>query len=324
MVPRCRPRCAEILESALGADLSRVRLHTGSASSELNRSISAVAFTHGRDIHFRDGMPDPTTGPGLHLLAHELTHTIQQDASPVARHADAGPAVTRFAEATIRRAPIPTFSTLDPRAPDTAIPKFAKRPRWLRGGHGEAETVRTEVAATVRSMVRPATVEFDPPETVYQCQLCGRWSQLEALSVDHVVDWKEFCAPAADYQEFEERYHELSNLHLVHNNCNSSKQATNLFDWWRGQTGADRIPADAAKRIVGALTRLYEVHGIGWVDEISVEERTRVISGIVRQSSRNAFEHLMGNAQILDGVGGWGEAGPAPQEKEDETMEDSD
>jgi len=71
------------LEGAMGADLSSVRLHAGERAERLNRSMSAEAFTHGRDIYFRDGLPDTGTTSGLHLLAHEVTHTVQQGTSPL-------------------------------------------------------------------------------------------------------------------------------------------------------------------------------------------------------------------------------------------------
>ena len=73
------------LEGALGADLSAVRLHAGPQARELNRSMSAQAFTHGSNVFFRDGMPDTSTDAGLHLLSHELTHTVQQGAAPARR-----------------------------------------------------------------------------------------------------------------------------------------------------------------------------------------------------------------------------------------------
>ena len=79
------PRLRGRLEGALGADLSSVRLHAGDQANRLNRSMSAEAFTHGRDIYFRDGLPDAGTRPGLHLLAHEVAHTVQQGTSPAVR-----------------------------------------------------------------------------------------------------------------------------------------------------------------------------------------------------------------------------------------------
>ena len=74
------------VEPAMGADFSGVRVHTGPAAAELNRSFGATAFTIGNDIFFRDGLPDVKTSKGAHLVSHELTHTIQQGgAAAVAR-----------------------------------------------------------------------------------------------------------------------------------------------------------------------------------------------------------------------------------------------
>jgi hypothetical protein len=83
------------MEQAFGADLSGVRVHTGPTSKALNESISAEAFTVGSDIHFRDGMPDTSSSSGQHLLAHELTHTLQQGGRGAHRAVDPTAAVIR-------------------------------------------------------------------------------------------------------------------------------------------------------------------------------------------------------------------------------------
>lgn len=77
--------------NAFGADFSGVRIHTGSESSQLNRQLGAEAFTVGRDIFFRDGMPDTGNSSGQRLMAHELAHTVQQGASPVQPDRDGEP-----------------------------------------------------------------------------------------------------------------------------------------------------------------------------------------------------------------------------------------
>lgn len=66
------------MEGALGSDFSGVRVHTGSQSDQLNESLSARAFTTGNDIFIRNGDYQPTTSGGQELLAHELTHVVQQ------------------------------------------------------------------------------------------------------------------------------------------------------------------------------------------------------------------------------------------------------
>ncbi|MDN3670810.1 DUF4157 domain-containing protein [Echinicola jeungdonensis] len=70
------------MESGFGADFSGVNIHTDSNAVKMNQEIGAKAFTHGNDIYFNEGQYQPNTSSGQHLLAHELTHTIQQGSSP--------------------------------------------------------------------------------------------------------------------------------------------------------------------------------------------------------------------------------------------------
>jgi hypothetical protein len=65
-------------EASLGADLSGVRVHTGSESASAADSVSAKAYTVGSDIHFGAGQYDPSSRGGEELLAHEVAHTVQQ------------------------------------------------------------------------------------------------------------------------------------------------------------------------------------------------------------------------------------------------------
>ena len=66
------------LERALGADLAGVRLHADDRADQLNRSLRSRAFTVGQDIFFRRGAYLPDRHAGSALLAHEVTHVIQQ------------------------------------------------------------------------------------------------------------------------------------------------------------------------------------------------------------------------------------------------------
>jgi hypothetical protein len=66
------------LESGLGTDLSGVRVHTDPEADRLSRAVDAVAFTTGSDIFFRSGTYRPESQDGMHLLAHEAAHTVQQ------------------------------------------------------------------------------------------------------------------------------------------------------------------------------------------------------------------------------------------------------
>lgn len=66
------------MEKGFGADFSNVNIHTGSTAEELSGNLGAQAFTHGSDVYFNKGKYNPNSKEGKHLLAHELTHTIQQ------------------------------------------------------------------------------------------------------------------------------------------------------------------------------------------------------------------------------------------------------
>ena len=70
------------MEPAFGADFSGVRVHTDAESHSLNQAVSAVAFTTGQDIFFRQSAYDPGSSAGRELLAHELTHVVQQGSVP--------------------------------------------------------------------------------------------------------------------------------------------------------------------------------------------------------------------------------------------------
>ncbi|MGB5633046.1 MAG: DUF4157 domain-containing protein [Waterburya sp.] len=66
------------MESRFGQDFSGVQVHTGSDAVQMNQELGAQAFTHGQDVYFGAGKYSPESGDGKRLLAHELTHTMQQ------------------------------------------------------------------------------------------------------------------------------------------------------------------------------------------------------------------------------------------------------
>src|SRR5256886_6876890 len=72
------------MESRLGADFSDVRVHTDAKASESARSVQAHAYTVGSDVVFQSGQYTPESDSGKRMLAHELTHVVQQRSGPVA------------------------------------------------------------------------------------------------------------------------------------------------------------------------------------------------------------------------------------------------
>jgi hypothetical protein len=78
----------QFMSSAMGADLSGVQIHTGQNASAMNQQLGARAFTYGNNIYFNNGEYNPASSRGKNLLAHELTHTIQQGKVPLKIQAD--------------------------------------------------------------------------------------------------------------------------------------------------------------------------------------------------------------------------------------------
>jgi len=70
------------MSSSFGNDFTGVRIHADSDATRLNKNLNAQAFTHGNDIYFNEGKYDPNSKDGKHLLAHELTHVVQQRSAP--------------------------------------------------------------------------------------------------------------------------------------------------------------------------------------------------------------------------------------------------
>lgn len=86
------------MESGIGADFSGVRVHTDASAVQMNKELGAQAFTHGSDIYFNEGKYDSGSSGGRHLLAHELTHTVQQGAAVQKK-----PEVSKISKSKIQR-----------------------------------------------------------------------------------------------------------------------------------------------------------------------------------------------------------------------------
>lgn len=73
------------METAFGADFSGVRIHNDTRADGLSESLAARAFTTGSDVFFRQGEYNPGTTSGRELLAHKLTHVVQQGGDGIRR-----------------------------------------------------------------------------------------------------------------------------------------------------------------------------------------------------------------------------------------------
>jgi hypothetical protein len=71
------------MESRFGHDFGDVRVHTDGAAHDSAKSVNAQAYTVGSNIVFQRDKYDPSSDSGKHMLAHELTHVVQQRSGPV-------------------------------------------------------------------------------------------------------------------------------------------------------------------------------------------------------------------------------------------------
>jgi hypothetical protein len=76
------------MEQAFGAGFGGVRIHTDAHADGLNRSLQSRAFATKQDIFFKRGEYNPSTKGGQELIAHELTHVVQQGSAQVQRSGD--------------------------------------------------------------------------------------------------------------------------------------------------------------------------------------------------------------------------------------------
>jgi len=84
------------MEPRIGHDLSAVRIHTGPRAEESAQAVHALAYTVGQDTVFAAGQYNPQSAAGRSLLAHELSHTVQQAGGSAHSHlSSAAPALYR-------------------------------------------------------------------------------------------------------------------------------------------------------------------------------------------------------------------------------------
>ena len=121
------------METGFGADFSNVKVHTGTKATEMNQSLKAKAFTNKGDIYFNQGKFDPASKDGKFLLAHELTHTIQQGAAAPKSDLKQDPAQSpkntpedTTGEQAATETETPALKVVAPQAKGASVPPAAK------------------------------------------------------------------------------------------------------------------------------------------------------------------------------------------------------
>jgi hypothetical protein len=127
------PATRAFMEKRFGHDFGKVRVHTDQRAASSASAIHALAYTSGESIIFGAGQHSPNTASGRHLLAHELTHIVQQVQRPagviyrqatsqdeadkvtaVKDHTDQQQRVVQFLSNALKIKPDPAKGPLDP------------------------------------------------------------------------------------------------------------------------------------------------------------------------------------------------------------------
>lgn len=136
------------MEARLGHDFGDVRVHTDANATESARSVNAHAYTVGNDVVFQRDRYAPGTDEGREMLAHELTHVVQQRSGPV----DGTPAPGGI------------------RVSDPSD-------RFEREATSTAEQLRSEPTPTAAPQPAPATVQRQEEEQPEEESVQGAWVQ---------------------------------------------------------------------------------------------------------------------------------------------------
>lgn len=169
---------------AMDHDFSAVRVHTDAEADDLNEQLSAKAFTTGQDVFFREGAYDPGSGGGRELIAHELSHVVQQGSGRVSGDGSG---------ATVRHAG-DTFEQEADRAADAAATAAASPVQ--RQPEGKEELVQGNPAAqrqTPEEEEEPvqakSSVQQQPEEELIQGQpLVQRQEEEEEIQTQRARD----------------------------------------------------------------------------------------------------------------------------------------
>ena len=142
----------EQMGTAIGADFTGVKIHTDARADHLNRSIQSRAFTTGQDVFFKQGEYNPHNQRGQELIAHELTHVVQQSSGQVQRQTQA---LIQRANLNVR---IPS-----PNEPETDEKVFDAPPDYFEGEIG-GETFKIYAGQTFLNDEKSATYKADKSE----------------------------------------------------------------------------------------------------------------------------------------------------------------
>ena len=159
------------MEGSFDADFSAVRVHADAEAGSLARAIDATAFTTGKDVFFGQGTYNPDSARGRELLAHELTHVVQQNGSPAPSNlvlGEPGDRCEREAGAVAKRIAVAPGQPAMPGAASRLSPSSSRAVQRdpIKTKPAEAEPAKAKPAETRPAETKPAQTESAGPKPV--------------------------------------------------------------------------------------------------------------------------------------------------------------
>ena len=205
------------MEPKFGADFSAVQVHTGARAAQSARSVNALAYTVGEHIVFGDGQFSSHTEAGRRIIAHELTHVVQQSqgAVNVSSTADGGVSVSEPSDPLEREADLTASEVISAKdGPGQSRPRMSPTITARRPDHGAALVQRfggAAVPAATDCTVLPADsaltgerfqyefadTRLRPGEAARIRALAATLSADEALEIHGFASWEGNPAQAA-------------------------------------------------------------------------------------------------------------------------------
>ncbi|MGN6539434.1 MAG: eCIS core domain-containing protein [Ginsengibacter sp.] len=258
------------MESSFDADFSNVRIHNDSSAVQMSKDLNAHAFTHGSDVYFNSGKYDAYSNSGKRLLAHELTHTIQQGqhANSVQRNA------TDAASGALSPAPPykvkgiefnPTAKTLV--IPNINLPDFKRRNsskyqlpihalegrpttrQVLNWNEGVKSSVNAKVAVFLSSIQKPAGDRYFLKSKNTEYRLFGTKENIQAYT--YIPEWN---------RKGMKNYHEVD--HIVEMQLGGQDVIDNyeLTDATANNSSGIEIQKERYNKVAAALTELTQAN----------------------------------------------------------------
>ena len=131
-----------LMESGFGESFGDVRVHTGGEAERMNEDLGARAVTRGRDIYFGRGEYNPSTQDGKELLAHELTHVVQQRGGSSAQSGSVGRAGDAYEQEAERAAALAAHGAR------VQVERQSAAPAYQREGGGKQPQAQPAPPAT--------------------------------------------------------------------------------------------------------------------------------------------------------------------------------